>query len=293
MGNPLAEGFQTYAALRNMDIQDQQLAMQQQSHADQQAALQFSQGRQVKEDVRLQASHEAALATAKRKVDGDVTKSVGYAVQEALDSGQEEIDFNSWTPAQQKWAEDNGRVNTRIKTDGSQARTINVSNVGVGDAQQISPIFNGKSLEEVAGITKHLGTVRSHLDQITEDMQANPQKYANGIRISREQSPELFTALNAAIAPQVNKGLDDRIERKDVSGAIINPDGSVSVEVESFGKDGTSFGRAPVTYGRGNNDPGGIPLQIHQGQRTTRPADQGEADRIGRRRAHQGAAVSR
>jgi len=262
MGNPLAEGFQTYAALRNMDIQDQQLEMQKQSHVDQQAALRFSQDRQVKEDVRLQASHDAALATNQRKIEGDVTRSVGYAVQGALDSGQNEIDYNAWTPAQQKWAEDNGRVNTRIKTNGSQAKTINISNFGVNDAQQISPIFSGKSPEEVSAITQGLGVVRSHLDRITGDMQANPQKYASGIRITREQSPELFGALNIAIAPQVNKGLDDRIAKKEVSGAVVNPDGSVSVEVESFGKDGRSMGRAPVTYGRGNGDPASIVMTI-------------------------------
>jgi hypothetical protein len=269
MGNPIAEGIQTYQVLRDMDIQDQQLAMQKQSHelaqqqmVNQQAALRFQQGREVRADQLAEETHQGNQAAIQKKNELDATQSVGYSVNNAQAAGQHEVDYNSWTPAQQKVAEDNGWVNTRIHTDGSKVQTIDTSKIDVDGAQQISPIYRDKSAPEAEQIRQGLAVVRSHLDQIAGDMKANPQKYANGAVITREQAPTLFAALNHAIAPSVNKGLDDNIARKEVNTAVINPDGTVSLQVESFDSDGGSFGHAPVTYGRSNGDPESIVMKI-------------------------------
>jgi hypothetical protein len=270
MGNPLDSAVQSFQGLHAIDNEDKALALSQQSHdlakqqfAASQAALQFQQNRQTAEDVRSQGVYDAGQAAIQKKNDLDTTQALGYNVANAQAANQTEIPYESQTPAVQNLAVNNGYVNTRVAPDGSgNVQTIDTAKLTTGDLQSLSPIYAGKSAPEVAELAGNLGTVRNNLDTIKGDMEANPQKYANGMVMTQAQYPELFDALNKAVAPQVNKGLDDTIVKKEVNTAVINPDGTISLQVESFDADGGSLGNAPVTVGRSNGDPSSVVMKI-------------------------------
>jgi len=258
MANPLDSAVASFQGLHTIDNEDAALALSRQSHdlakqqfASQQAALQFQQARET-------ASDQRTADAAQRGLDQNTGQALQYNVTNAQNAGQDAINYDDLPAAQQDYGDKVGAFNTGIKVDPSKMTVMDLKNA--------SPVFAGMDQPQIAQAQVDLQTMKTSVENAASQLESGPNLPSGptnkGKVFTAAQDPAFFDAFNRTLVGQVNKGLDDRVASKKAVSMVYNPDHTVSVEVESFDKDGDSLGLAPVTYGRENGNPDSEVLKI-------------------------------
>jgi hypothetical protein len=243
--NPVLQGLQAFMTVDN--------------HFRQQRLDKRAEERQAIADRMAQETHAANMAEVQRKTDLNEMQSLAYAQKQAELKG-EDIDFGSLRPKQQEFAKKLGLIRQRVNTDGSTSLLLD--NDKLQDPQvlrKLSPIYADLDDAGAANVTNAFGVLSNKFAQYST---SKGVLRPGGVYITEQQDPELFEAANIALAPSINKNLDSKIAQKRLTGMALNPDGTLSFEVELVGHDGKSLGKAPITYDRANGNPNSAVLQV-------------------------------
>jgi hypothetical protein len=243
--NPVMEGLSAYIGLDNHFRQNKYY----QQHMDIQRNV----------DARAQELHDAQMAQIQKKNDLDDAQALNFQVNQAMLNGDSVLPLEKLNPYGQKYVQDRGLVKQRVNSEGKTDLVIDGSKMSADDLANISPVYAGLDDAGRAATAISFKVLNQKLQQYSQTAAAQPGKAGY---VTEKQDPELFRAANIALAPSINKGLDDEIASKRLAGITINPDNSLSFEVECFDKDGKSLGKAPVTYGRANGDPNSTVLTV-------------------------------
>lgn len=251
IANPFDSALSTYSTLQGIDQRKQTLAIQQAEFDNKLQQQQFENGRQLQADQRVQTEKDRAL-------DRDAVQAADYAYKGAQSNGASEVPISNLPDRAQKLLINYGLAKTRLTSAGTEEHVVDPSKLTPEVLKEISPVYRDATPEQVKSISDSFGTLIHRLNAYGQEQGPTQQRRI----LTEKDDPEMFAAFNTALAPSINKGLDDSVAEKRVKAAVVNDDGTVSFEVESIGKDGKSLGMAPVTYGRANGDPNSMVMRV-------------------------------